>query len=709
MKKPNAKESAMSDQPNKRERKDSIPSEKALLIAADPTAPVEILTALAGHDDDQVGSLVAANPNTPKAILHRLWLRHPLAILQNPLLLYQAFNTGESFTKMLPSSNKLVLYSALRKEGRLEELETWLPENERCDWLDHYADRVNAEKNIPSDQRREIDSYLVTDPSAEVRRAMLTKVDGSALHLYANDSELEIRLALTKRLPTCSFHDKHEPHFVLIADTLSTDTAEEVRAAVAESKCLSADAHIRLAKDSSPLVRERLAANGGCVEPEETGWRVLLQDGETACELVARNVDCPDSVRLDLTSHAASNVRVEAWKKLNFSKCQLTEKLAQKIDSLFDDPQMSAEREGVAANRSITPVVIERLIHCGPEVTRILAANKGVNDPQRSILLQMDDEQTACIAMQHSSSNVMLRQGLSHPNPKVRIILAGLALPYVQDLRYQLAVDPTREVRLAVFDYIKYHVPHHTGRKISEILTILSQDPCAKVRTKIIEDHRLPKEEVDRMCSDKSVRVRLNVLRCLSWNLTTDCGLLDHKRACVRIKATHIITNAFAYYKRIEDSRIDQIEVKIAADSSPAVRSILAGASNTSPSILQQLIEDPSPQVQRRLTKRILPKTRSKMASLSSEKTGVLKDLETHRNPYIRAIVASSNIIGKRRSLRMAEDCCWYVRAMLAKNIYDPAILETLSKDKHPLVCEYANEKLECLKSDEEDDNSTLL
>ena len=494
-----------------------------------------------------------------------------------------------------------------------------------------------------------------------------------------------------------------------IADTLSTDAAEEVRVGVAACKSLSAEAHIRLARDSSPIVREKLAANGGCVDPEETGWRELLKDGDKTCELVAKNVDCPDSVRLDLTSHAESGVRVEAWKKLNFSKCQATEKLAQKIDNLFANPVMSTERAEVAANSSLTPVVIDRLIHFGPEVTRILAANKALSQSHLSVLLQIDDEQTASIAMKHSTTNDLLRQGLAHPSPKVRVVLAGLPLPYMQDLRYKLAVDPALEVREAVFDYIKNHVKDHRGRKISEILTILSHDPCVKFRARIIEDYRLPSEEVDRMGKDKSVRVRLNVLRRRSWRLTTDYGLLDEKRVLVRCKAAEIIARSldFSPFKEMNDRVLNRLESKIAADHSPEVRVILAGAYDASAKILRKLIKDPSPEVQRKLTRRYLPRTPGDTAKWSEKKTGVLKDLETHRNPYIRAIVASSNVIGKRRSLRMAKDRCWYVRAMLAKNISDTAILETLSKDKHPLVCEYANEKLERFKSDEEQDNST--
>jgi hypothetical protein len=709
MKKPNAKEPVMSGQPNKRERKDSIPSDKALLIAADPTAPVEILNALAEHEDNQVGSLVAANPNTPEAILYRLWLRHPLAILDNPILASRSFTTAEPLLSLIPQGNKLALYSALRNEGRLEEIDKLMPENERKEWLVYYWDRHEVDKQIPSDQRHEIDCHLATDPSPIVRKEMLSRVGRSALHLYANDNELEIRLALTNRLPTGTFREEYESHFVPIADTLSIDNAEEVRAGVASCRCLSAEAHIRLARDSSSLVRENLAEYGGCVGPEETGWRELLKDGDKTCELVAMNVDCPDSVRLDLTSHAESSVRVEAWKKLNFSKCQLTEKLAQKIDALFADPDMSAERAEVAANRSITPTVIDRLTHCGPDITRILAANKALQVPHLSLLLRMDDEQTACIAMKHSTSNDLLRQGLAHPSPKVRVVLAGLPLPYMQDLRYKLAVDPAIEVREAVFNYINKHVGDHQGRKISEILTILSHDPCIKFRARIIYDYRLPKREVERMGKDKSVRIRLNVLDRLSWCITSDYGLLDHKRHLIRSKAAEIITRSldFSPFKDTNNHVFKRLEAKIAADPAPEVRVILANAYRASPRILQQLIKDPSPQVQRRLTKRTLPKTRSETAFWSEKKTGVLKDLEAHRNPYIRAIAASSNVIGKFRTRRMATDRCWYVRAMLAKNINDPAILEALSKDKHPLVREYAAEKLERFKSDEEHDNST--
>jgi hypothetical protein len=699
----------MSDQPNKRERKDSIPSDKALLIAADPTAPVEILTALAEHEDNQVGSLLAANPNTPESVLHRLWLRHPLAILDNPILAYRSFTTAEPLLSLIPQGNKLALYSALRSEERLEEIEKLMPENERKQWLEYYWSRHEVDKQIPSDLWHEIHCHLATDPSPEVRMRMLARLDRSVIHIFADDSEREIRLALAKKLSQVAFHPTHEAYCPPIADKLSTDADEEVRAEIAGRKCLNAETHIRLSKDPSPRVREQLAKNGGGINLEETGWRELLKDGSSSCLLVAQNIDCPDSVRLDLTNHAESTVRCAAWKELHFSKCRLPEKLGQKIDALFAAPAMVHERVVVAANDSITHDLIDRLIGCEPEVTRVLAANKAVKEPQLSILLHMDDEQTACVAMQHALSNDMLRQGLAHPNPKVRVVLAGLPLPYMQDLRYKLAVDPAREVRVAVFNYINKHVRDHQGRKISEILTILSHDPCEKIRAMTIEDYRLPREEVERMGGDKSIRVRLKVLRRLAWDLKSHYGLLDHKRVGVRIKAADIITNWLNYdpFQKRENRNYSKFEAIIAADPSPKVRCILAAEPGASAKILRLLIKDPSPEVQRELTERFFWGTAKDTAKWSKKKTGVLKELEAHRNPYIRAIAASSNAIGKRRPRRMAKDRCWYVRAMLAKNINDTAVLESLSKDKHPLVRECATESLEYIESKKEDPNST--
>jgi hypothetical protein len=70
---PNAKEPAMSSEPNIERPMDPPPNDRVLLIASDPNAPGEILASLTEHEDPQVRARVAANPNTPQSALKWLW------------------------------------------------------------------------------------------------------------------------------------------------------------------------------------------------------------------------------------------------------------------------------------------------------------------------------------------------------------------------------------------------------------------------------------------------------------------------------------------------------------------------------------------------------------------------------------------------------------------------------------------------------------
>jgi hypothetical protein len=52
-------------------------NDKVMQIAADPTAPGEILASLAVHEDSEVRARVTANPNTPQSVLKWLWIEFP--------------------------------------------------------------------------------------------------------------------------------------------------------------------------------------------------------------------------------------------------------------------------------------------------------------------------------------------------------------------------------------------------------------------------------------------------------------------------------------------------------------------------------------------------------------------------------------------------------------------------------------------------------
>jgi len=78
---------------------------------------------------------LALNPNTPKAVLSELFLKHPLAMLENPILSYQVFADYKPLHELLSASQKLALCAALRRAGRETELESLLPLRERREWL----------------------------------------------------------------------------------------------------------------------------------------------------------------------------------------------------------------------------------------------------------------------------------------------------------------------------------------------------------------------------------------------------------------------------------------------------------------------------------------------------------------------------------------------------------------------------------------------
>lgn len=113
--------------------------------------------------------------------------------------------------------------------------------------------------------------------------------------------------------------------------------------------------------------------------------------------------------------------------------------------------------------------------------------------------------------------------------------------------------------------------------------------------------------------------------------------------------------------------------------------------------VLRKLIRDESPEVQRTLVDRYLPRTKTELDGwLGKSVARPLKLLEADKNPYCRAVAVSSRMVGKRRLSRMESDSCWFVRAILAKNGHrlDPEALQRLAMDKHPLVQLCASNRL---------------
>lgn len=682
---------------NKRE--DAKPSklEADLRLASDPTTAPEVLSELAAVPGLQWQ--VAVNPNTPEPVLHKLWSwHHPLAALENPILAYRALATGKCFHELVPIGVKLSIYDALRKEGRQAEVESHLPEFDRCEWFG-YSWSWSGPKDVPQTVLASAQRHLATDASLEVREQMLVRLPGDCLEIFAGDPEKKIRIAVARKLPTFVYNWEVEDssRWSSLVEKLSADPDEDVRKIVAASKALTPEAHERLAQDPCILVREALAASGQGKALREQGWRVLMGNGDSMCLLIAKNSRCHESVRLDLTAHADSAIRVEAWNHLDFGTVQLTEKLHQRLEVLFGDTLQVDERIAVAANRTLTTVVIQRLLGCEDRVTRVLAANKRLTEDDRGVLLRHADVETAVHAMKEAQSPALVDLGARHQFAAVRVVVAGMVGSRAAELRPQLATDTSLEVREAVCACLMKRLRNYDGRIMRETLAILSRDPRASLRAKVVEDYRLPVRELKRLREDPSVRVRLAVLENKGHLVEGHLGLLDHKSAGVRLEAAKILFLSWRSSDR------QALQEKAAADPCAKVRAVLAQSAKTSHKLLQKLIKDEAPEVQRALVCRHMPRTRVCLRGWMRNRSRKVKPdsnpilpLMGSRNPYDRAVAAGIYRAGKRRLRKLAADMCWFVRAMTAKNGHELELrlMANLMEDPHPVVRKQALQRI---------------
>ncbi len=657
-----------------------------LRLSSDPTTPIELLTSLANVAAPGVSWNVAVNPNTPELVLHRLWMeQHPLAALENPILAYRTLSTGKRLCELLPSTVKLAIYAALRNKGGHEELESYLPETDRFMWLT-YGHQYHREelRQLPETVFDSACSFLVADSSTRVRTVMLNRLPEKYLELFVEDPECCIRLELAKKISSywsCS-SQRDGDRMKRLVDKLSADPEEEVRKVVAGCGILTAVAHLRLAKDASATVRQTLASTGqGSTLPEQ-GWRLLMEDGAGTCLLIARNNGCHESVRLDLTTHPDSAVRMEAWSHLDFEKVVLTGKLEQKLESLFVDPTQVNERLAVASNRTLTDPVIQRLLQCEDEVTRKLATNIRMKEDDLAALLQSADVQTAVNAMEQASTDPLLDAGARHRFAAVRALVADKRGIHASRLRLQLATDPSWMVREHVLSCMMNRLQHYRGEKISEIIALLSRDPLAKIRARVVSDYRVPRKELMRLLKDPSVRVRLAMLKYRGSDPIGHLGLLDHKRSGIRVAAAKLLLSPSS------DVSVVMAD-KIASDPCIQVRKVAADSTYTPDRVLQKLIKDGAREVQLAMLARRLPTTQRGLRGwIGKCKTNPLTFLAASSNPYRRALVAGIYRAGKRRLRKLAADPCWYVRAKTAANGQDlePHVLAKLAEDPHPLV-----------------------
>ena len=453
-------------------------ADRGLLLgqAVSPETPPARLEQLAKLDDDAIHTLIAANPNTPKKTLHRLWCKHPLRALENPIVWFWSLREGKPLRKLLSMDVKIALYVALRKSGSLEALEEHLPESERCEWLgpNPYCGLLEAAAEAAADSLR-------IERRREGAKALFKQNVAGAQSFLATDPSDTVRACLAAAMDTLPLEPR-ERNF--LQSGLARDPSTKVRRAVASSQHIHGELHTKLSTDPEIEVRRALATNrsrqsGALVE----GWNNLIAAGHAS--EVAANPACPESVKIDLVCRGSTKARHSAWLGIRFHELSDRRPVSEVIERIFEDPERVLELVQLGKNQTIGGTLKSRLIaHPDVRVTRSVATQRHLTEEQRMRLLFHPDPKTALRAAKHAPAADYLDAAAGHPNPLVRALLAAKEGETLWSLRTKLLDDPDPRVRAAlcwglrggVEDYVSTRPLHAAA--IRRFLV----DTCPRVR-----------------------------------------------------------------------------------------------------------------------------------------------------------------------------------------------------------------------------------
>ena len=240
---------------------------------------------------------------------------------------------------------------------------------------------------------------------------------------------------------------------------------------------------------------------------------------------------------------------------------------------------------------------------------------------------------------------------------------------------------------------VRVQVAQNSGAS-DQTLARLAQDDSVEVRVKVAERWYLSNAILGRLSKDDAVEVRVSVAGCFSRFSRAICDQLPLGPSWWDKIVPYtwvIVTWATRWPRSVRDwpgSVTDQhhqevhglgvaemlkkerlLHLRLARDLSPQVRTAVARSAWTSPEALAALINDQNKGVRDALFDRSLPRTWDQERRWR-KRFGVEDGfLGNHENPYIRAVAANQRSTGKRRLRRLAEDDCWYVRAIALRTL----------------------------------------
>ena len=637
----------------------------ALKVAEDSDTHPDVLSQLAESKDEDVAAAVAANPNTPEAVLFLLWEKHPACLLKNPLLHLWEFTEPGSLQSKIPPAALLSLYAHLIENEAGQIPENILPVKRRMQLfddamkIDHHADFdifardpspqirclfIDPKKSFYSHGqkkvfiRSETILNLARDPDPSVVLALAEAFSRGPLNgnRYVTSEvdtfDAAARILFAYRIPAIDLMlSKARGLPPDLIDELSKYQEEAIRENVSKLERAEIETHLRLCRDHSVCVRKTLAA----ATRFDSVQAIFLNDPSLEVrQALAASCYLSTASRESLLTHPDVETRVVFAAR--------TSSPYNERFPLTEDP---AVLSALLGNYGTSDAMIEQIIENCPQEVQ-LGLLKRQKKLTREFYLQYRDklhpELIAFIARLGGLGEKILKEMVANPNPIIRRSVA-------------------KRLRSGGF--------FHESKTNKYIVDLLVHDSDDQIRETIYNDHRLTQKQRLLLFQDSSAIVRENILTLvMGWLLIyRNCDSLWH------------YSSKYSFFLKAI--------VALARDPSKSVRLELATSREAPPRALGILFDDPDEEVREaaRRHKRFpygtildlennLPCLNGKFIQVTAGRTipsrDALKVLSRSRNPFLRYQVAL------------------YYKSGLN-------ILRKLATDSHPLVRETAQARLQ--------------
>ena len=639
----------------------------ALTLAEDSDTHPDVLSHLATSILESVPAAVAANPNTPESVLFHLWVKHPAALLKNPILHLWEFTEPGSLQSKIPAPALLCLYAHLidNEAGRMPE--NILPVKRR---MQLYEEAMSFESVLSFD-------IFARDPSPEIRRALTHPrnyfytrrkarvfIRSETILNLARDPDPSVVLAVAEALSKGSLNGNRDVQdsdatWDKAAHILIAYRIPEIDLLISKSRGLPPELIDALSKYENDTIRENVCSlERGRME---THLR-LCRDDSSHVRLALAKATRFDSVQAILLNDPALEVRQALATSIYLTVAS--------AESMLAHPDVET-RIALSTNYKLDPLIIERFsLKEDPRVLAGLIGNFSISDAMIQRIIE-NCPQEVQIGLLKNHKKLTREFYLQYGNKLHPTLLAHIARlgGIGGKILNELVVHPDPIVRRGVAKRLGSGGFFHITKTNKYLVDLLVQDSDDEVRVEMYDDRRLDRNQQLALFRDTSPVVREKILRLFMG------GLLNNRNC-----------DSFRTYSYLYDFYQEAI-VELASDPCKDVRWALAYSREAPPTALGILFDDPDEEVREaaRRHKRFpygtildLEKAKHRLngkfipvaAGLTIPSLDALKVLSRSRNPFLRYQVAL------------------YYKSGLQ-------ILRKLATDSHPLVRETAEARLQ--------------